>query len=353
MNWAKTIFYVFLAAIIIAALIFYRWIFHYLIAAWIFSYILEPAVNYLEHKRIPRWMSVLVVYLSVGGLIAWFTSRLIPELMTQANSLISLLGHKEEVNSDILLQLPFLKGLQDYAINLDAKIPGLNLSAQFANMMDRATDFMARLPKFLVDNYSTIIGAVSFVGMIPLISFFLLKDKFKIQKALFGLSSNRYFELTIIILGKINSTVGTYLRAMLLEVIAVSIMASSALSIVGVSNPVLIGITAGVANIIPYFGPFFGGTLAVISVFFEGGSILAMAYAALAMYLVQVVDNNIVYPVVVGTTINMHPLLVLLTVLAGGWYGGILWMLISVPMVFLIYTLVSVLYKNLKEYRII
>lgn len=353
MNWAKTGFYVLLAVIILAALIFYRWIFHYLIAAWIFSYILEPAVNFLEHKHIPRWISVLIVYLTIAGLIAWVTSRLIPVLMTQANNLIAILGNNEEVNSDILLQLPFLKSLQEFVINLDAKIPGLDLTNQFANLLGSIKDFMARLPKYLVDNYSTIIGAVSFVGMIPLIGFFLLKDKYKIQKALFGLSSNRYFELTIIIMGKINSTVGTYLRAMLLEVISVSIMASSALSIVGVSNPVLIGITAGVANIIPYFGPFFGGALAVISVLFEGGSIMAMIYAALAMYLVQLVDNNIVYPVVVGTTINMHPLLVLLTVLAGGWYGGILWMLISVPLVFLIYTLVNVLYKNLKEYRII
>jgi predicted PurR-regulated permease PerM len=189
--------------------------------------------------------------------------------------------------------------------------------------------------------------------MVPLISFFLLKDKHKIRKSILKLSSNRYFELSIILLGKIDKTVGTYLRAMLFEVIAVSIMASTALGIVGVSNPVLIGISAGVANIIPYFGPFFGGALAVVTVFFDGGAFLQMVYAALAMWLVQVIDNNIVYPVVVGTTINMHPLLVLLTVLAGGWYGGILWMLISVPLVYLIYSVISVLYINLKEYRII
>jgi predicted PurR-regulated permease PerM len=353
MNWARITFYVLLGAILIAALFFYRWIFHYLIAAWVFSHILDPTVNQLEHRRIPRWLSVLLVYLSVGGLIAWFTTRLIPDLLIQANNLISILSHNEEMSSDLLLKIPFLSGLHDFALDLDGKIPGLDLGMQFSTFLDNATDFMARLPKFLVDNYSTIIGAVSFVGMIPLISFFLLKDKHTIRKSLLRLSSNRYFELSIIIMEKINTTVGTYLRAMLFEVIAVSLMSSTALSIVGVSNPILIGITAGVANIIPYFGPFLGGSLAVLSVLFEGGSFLAMVYAALAMYLVQVVDNNIVYPVVIGTTINMHPLLVLLTVLAGGWYGGILWMLISVPLVFLIYTLVSVLCKNLKEYRII
>jgi len=353
MNWTKTIFYIIMAVVAVAALIFYRWVFPYLIAAWIFSYILDPAVSFMEHRRIPRWLSVLILYLSVLGIIAWFTSRLIPELMAQANNLIAILGHDDTMSTEILMQIPFLSGIYDFVLDLDAQIPGMNLGEQFTAGLDSATDFMARLPKFLVDHYSTIIGAVSFIGMIPLISFFLLKDKFKFRRSLLKLSSNRYFELVIIIMSKIDQTVGTYLRAMLFEVIAVSILATIALQIVGVSNPVLIGISAGVANIIPYFGPFFGGALAVATVFFDGGPFIQMIYAALAMYLTQVVDNNIVYPVVVGTTINMHPLLVLLTVLAGGWYGGILWMLISVPLVFLVYTLITVMYTNLKEYRII
>ncbi len=353
MNWTKSIFYILLAIVIVAGLIFYRWVFSYLIAAWIFSYILDPGVTWLEHRKIPRWLSVLLLYLSVIGIIAWFTSRLIPELMTQANSLITILGHDESMSGEILMQIPFLSGIYDFVLGLDAQIPGLDLGEQFTAALDNATDFMAKLPKFLVDHYSTIISAMSFIGMIPLISFFLLKDKFKFRRSLLKLSSNRFFELSIIIIGRIDKTVGTYLRAMVFEVIAVSILATIALQIVGVSNPVLIGISAGVANIIPYFGPFFGGALAVATVFFDGGPFIQMVYAALAMYLTQVVDNNLVYPVVVGTTINMHPLLVLLTVLAGGWYGGILWMLISVPLVFLVYTLITVLYTNLKEYRII
>lgn len=342
-----------MAIVLIAGLIFYRWIFSYLIASVIFSYILNPAVSFLERKHIPRWMGVLFLYLSVAGLIAWFTSRYIPDLIAQGNNLFALLSHEGGFDAETILGVPFIHGIYEYAQQLDANVPGLNVSAQMLSILDNATDFLVGLPKFLLDNYPSIIGAVSFIFTIPLISFFLLKDWYKIRKAFLGMASNRYFELGIILMNKIDHTVGTYLRAMLLEVIAVGIMASVALSIVGVSNPVLIGITAGVANIIPYFGPFFGGALAVFTVFFEGGPFISMVYAALAMYIVQVIDNNIVYPVVVGTTIDMHPLWVLLTVLAGGWYGGILWMLISVPLVFLIYQLVVVLYTNLKEFRII
>lgn len=353
MNWTKLAFNILLGALAVAGLIFYRWVFGYLIAAVIFTYILDPAVSRMENKRIPRWLGVVVLYLSIIGLIAWFTSRYIPELIVQGNSLLAILGHNETMSSEFLMQVPFISGIYQYTADLDAQIPSFELTQHFTEMLDAATEFLARLPKFLLDNYSSIIGAVSYVGMVPLISFFLLKDKHKIRKSFLKLSSNRYFELAIIILSKVDKTVGTYMRAMLFEVIAVSIMASAALSIVGVSNPVLIGISAGFANIIPYFGPFFGAALAVFTVFFDGGPLINMVYAALAMWLVQVVDNNIVYPVVVGTTINMHPLLVLLTVLAGGWYGGILWMLISVPLVYLIYSLISVLYINLKEYRII
>lgn len=353
MNWTKLAFNLVLALLVVAALVFYRWVFPYLIAAVVFTYILDPAVSWLEHKHLPRWLAVILLYLSVLGIIAWFTSRYIPELIAQGNSLLVILGHEETMSSAYLMQIPFISNIFSYTSGLDAQIQGLELSARFTGILDQATDFLARLPKFLLDNYSSIIGAISFLGMVPLISFFLLKDKHKIRKSILKLSSNRYFELSIILLGKIDKTVGTYLRAMLFEVIAVSIMASTALGIVGVSNPVLIGISAGVANIIPYFGPFFGGALAVVTVFFDGGAFLQMVYAALTMWLVQVIDNNIVYPVVVGTTINMHPLLVLLTVLAGGWYGGILWMLISVPLVYLIYSVISVLYINLKEYRII
>ncbi len=140
---------------------------------------------------------------------------------------------------------------------------------------------------------------------------------------------------------------------MLLELIAVAAMSSMALSIIRVPYPVLIGISAGVANIIPYFGPLFGGALAVLSVAFTGGSFINMVHAALAMYIVQLIDNNIVYPVVMGKSIQMHPLWVLLPVLAGGRYGGILWMLISVPLVFIVYQLTRALYTNLKSFRII
>lgn len=353
MNWNRIGFYLLLAVVILAALVFYRWVFSYLIASLLLSYILQPIVSYLQRWRIPRWAGVASLYLLLASLLAWVTAWLIPDLVSQANNLYLLLQHEEGLSVDTLLKIPFVHSISQYAQNIDSSFPGLGLQAQFFSILESSLQFLMGLPKLLLDNYGSIIGAVSFVFTIPLISFFLLKDWHKLRQSAMQLCSNRYFELSVILLNKVDEVVGSFLRAMLLEAIAVSIMASIALSIAGVSNPVLIGIFAGVANVIPYFGPFVGGALAVISVIFSGGSLVNMLYAALSMYIVQVIDNNVVYPVVVGKAMKMHPLWVLLTVLAGGWYGGILWMFISVPLAYMIYQMMSVLYRNLKDFKII
>ncbi len=353
MNWTKFIFYTFLIVVLVLGVFFYRWVFANLLYAMIFSYILDPFVAWFERRRFPRWLSVLSVYLIIVGVIAWFTSRFIPDLVQQGNYLFDFFTSGEQLSGQYIISLPFVHGIYEFLQNLDARIPGLTLAPKLMELLDSANSFLAALPKLLMDNYQNIISTISVIATIPLLSFFMLKDKYKLRKAAMELSNNRYFELCIIVLRKIDTTVGTFLRAMLFEVIAVGIMATIAFSIVGVKNPLLIGATAGVANIIPYFGPFLGGALAALSVLIDGGPLIMVVYAALAMYIVQVIDNNIVYPVVVGGTINMHPLLVLLTVIAGGWYGGIIWMLISVPLVYIVYSLTKVLYVNLKDFKII
>ncbi|MFA5484149.1 MAG: AI-2E family transporter, partial [Candidatus Cloacimonadaceae bacterium] len=107
-NWTKLIFNFLLIIVLIAGLIFYRWVFSYLLAAIVFTYILDPTVTWLESKRLPRWFAVLILYLSIIGILVWFTSRLIPELIAQGNSLLTILGHEGAMSADYLIQIPFI-----------------------------------------------------------------------------------------------------------------------------------------------------------------------------------------------------------------------------------------------------
>lgn len=353
MNWTKLAFILLILALIVLGLVFYRPIFTHLLFAVIFSYILDPLITRLEYHRVPRWLSVLLLYGVIAGLLAWFTIRLVPELVRQGNTLLALLQSSDKPVSQQILNLPFIRSINTFLLNVDSQIPSLNLSQKFVALIDTTKMQLGELPKLLIHNYQAVLSTVSFVATIPLISFFILKDKQALRKGILSLAPNRYFELILILLNKVDETVGRFLRAMLLEVISVSIMASIALSIVRVPYAILIGITAGVANIIPYFGPWLAATIAILTILVNGYPPIMILYVGLAMYLVQVVDNNFVYPVVVGKTIKMHPLIVLLTVIAGGWFGGIIWMLVSVPLVFMIYSLVKELYVNLRQFRLL
>ena len=92
----------------------------------------------------------------------------------------------------------------------------------------------------------------------------------------------------------------------------------------------IIGIIAGVLNIIPYFGPFFGMIPAFFVALFTGGFSLAVR-AVLGLFIVQQIDSNYIYPKIVGNTIGLHPLFVLLSVTFFGYLFGVAGMLLAVP----------------------
>ena len=352
-NYTKILFYLVLLTALGFGIWFYSYVFGYVIAALVLAYILDPLVNAVERLRFPRWLAVLSVYIVLAGLIALLVALFAPSLYDQGAQLISLLQEDRPGTTNPLVELPLLKDIHVVLMDLDARIPVLDLANEYVNFMDMVVEHLVELPKTIMQNYSTIIGAVSYVGMIPLICFFLLLDKVRFRKGILSLIPNRYFELTIILIGKTDETVGNFMRAMLFEVLAVALMVFVALSILNVPYAILIGVVAGVANIIPYFGPFIGGCVAVLSSLIAGQPTIMILWVALAMYLVQLVDNNLVYPVLVGKTIDMHPLIVLLTVLAGGWFGSLVWMLISVPLLYITYTMIRETYLNFKMFKLL
>lgn len=353
MNWTRIFFILLIIVVILFCLFFYSPVLAYLLLSIVFSYILDPVITWMEFRRIPRWLSVLLVYIVIAGLIAWLSATYIPKLIDQGNQLIALMAKTNKPLNETILGLPFIHTIQEYLGFIDNRIPQMDLEVQFTGLIETGLTRLGEIPGVLVRNFQAILSAIAVVFMIPIFSFFLLKDSRKMRRALVSLAPNKYFELILILLRKVDENVGNYLRAIVLEMLSVGIMATIALSIVGVPYAILIGIIAGITNIIPYVGPWMGGIIAALAILITGNPPIMIIWMALAMFLVQALDNYFVYPTVVGKMIRMHPLVVLLTVFAGGYFGGVIWMLISVPLVYMIYSLVKALYLNLKQFRLL
>lgn len=132
-------------------------------------------------------------------------------------------------------------------------------------------------------------------------------------------------------LNDINKVLSAFIRGALLDALIIAILSSIVLSIIGLDFAVFIGCFAGVANVIPYFGPFLGMVPAFIVGAFTDGLTQGIL-AVLILLLVQQIDCNIIYPRIVGSTTGLHPLFVLLAVSVAGYYGGILGMILAVPL---------------------
>jgi predicted PurR-regulated permease PerM len=166
---------------------------------------------------------------------------------------------------------------------------------------------------------------------------------------------NRYFEMFILLFHKISKTVEHFIRGQLIDASAVGIMTMVGLAILGIPNFLLIGIIAGLGNIIPYLGPVIGFLPAffLMMVSPEGLTVLGLAKIGGLFVVVQFIESNFIYPVAVGKSVDLHPLLVILGITVGGSLGGVIGMLIAVPLISILKVTIEVLFTYLRQYSIL
>lgn len=352
-NYPRVAFYFLIISLFILGIIFYQSIFAYVLSSLFFAYLLNPIVFSLEKAHVPRIIGIGIVYFFIIGIIIGIALFVIPPLIKQANELVNTISVYVKNIDSIQQKIPYIDKVTDFFNSLQAKFPFLTFQKDLANFGSKILDQVHNLPSILFDFVKNLVSIVALLVTIPIVGFFILNDKEKFMKAFFAFVPNKYFELTVLLMRKLDDVAGTYLRALMIEISIVSVLSSIALVIVGVPYALLIGIIAGFANAIPYFGPSIGVILAIVSVIINSQPMSIAVYAIIGLYLVQAIDNNIVYPIVIGKNTEMHPLIIMLTVIAGGYAWGVLGMFLSVPIVFLVKEIMIVLYKNLKDFEII
>lgn len=210
-------------------------------------------------------------------------------------------------------------------------------------LSEKLVEFTNTLMSWIGDNvnatsvisfFTNIGGGVidTVIGII--ISIYLMKDKQffiglwrKVLHLTLPQKSNAVLTET---LSEINGVLSKFIRGALLDALIIAILSSIGLSVMGLEAAVFIGIFAGIANVIPYFGPALGMIPAFLMGFCTDGfwhGVLAVAI----LIVIQQIDANIIYPKIVGSSTGLHPLMVLLAVSIFGYFGGILGMLLAVP----------------------
>jgi len=213
--------------------------------------------------------------------------------------------------------------------------------------------FISGLTSSVFSIIGSMVSIVTTLIIIPFATFFFLKDGRHIKKSLISMIPNRYFEMTLNLLYKTDQQLGGYLRGQFFDAMIIGILAIIALWILKVPYFILIGVFAGLTNMIPYVGPLTGAVTAIIVVLITGGGSHQIVFVAIAFAIIQLLDNVLVQPLVVAKTVNLHPLLIIFAVIIGGQFFGILGMILAVPVTGMIKVLVNEFYISIRKYRII
>lgn len=313
-----------------------------LIAGFLF-YLLNPIVRLLERIRVKRIYGISLVMILLIGVVVLTVLLGIPMLVEQTSLLIA--GIPEFINE---LDFYFHKLAEEpYMAQVDFDTILMNIDVWLRNLGSN-----------LLSGVMTSVGSViqsltDFLFMfitIPVILFYMLYDGHKFPKYIENVSPEKYKKYSKELVLKINDTIASYISGKGMASLLVGVILFIMYTLGSIPYAFLLSVFAAITNFIPYVGPYLGAAPAIVVGLIDspGKALLAAVF----VLIVQQLDGNLFTPFLVGKSLSIHPLTVILILLASANIAGLLGMLIGVPVFAIIKTVVVYILKINKEKKI-
>lgn len=291
-----------------------------LLIAWL----CDPIVKFLQSKKIPRFAGCIIVYLFLIGIIFMFLYLFLPTFVRQ-------IGDFAGTIPDILADLKVFgnRFFDTFATDgIDVKSIQTQVYTAIENF---ALGLTTNLPNTIINITKSIISSsVNFVlGL--MIGFYMLFDFDKINSTVLSHMplkwKDNYAELTT----RINTSLRNYVQGVFLVMFLVFITQSIGLTLAGLEAPLLFAVFCAVTDIIPYFGPYIGAIPAVLVGFTISPSV--GIFCIISIVIVQLLENNFYQPLIMGHTMQLHPVIIIISLLIFQHFFGIIGMVVATPVV--------------------
>ena len=317
LSGVSKVFILLIPILIIAAFVaFFTDVFIALIICLLFALVLNPFVDFLQGFVINRSLSILIVYAIIGVLVYSVVNLFVPSIVEQSDSLQK--SYKEFRVSEKLKDTE--KWIEKNVPYIKKGDVGKEVETAVKSSFSKAQDFI-----------SGVVSTILYIVIIPFITFFILRDRQKLKNGLIGLVPNRYFEMTINILDKIEKQLANYVRAWLLDALILGLIAFIGLSVLGVSNAIIIGMVAGAGHLIPYAGPIVGGIPAILISVIQYGDFHMVLPIVILFTIIYVLDASFIQPYLFSKGAEMNPIVIIALILIGNQILGAFGALIAIP----------------------
>lgn len=312
------------------------------------AYLLEPIVAYMENRGLPRVYSILLLYIVIFFLMYQAGDKLLPPLIGEIKDLPQSIGQEEKINNVKDQVKTFIRSnfpiIQDEQIDRSFE----ELRNWFQDLVSKASTRLLEIISFAQGILSLLIQII----MIPLIAFFLLKDGPTLKRAVVNLIPNKFFEMSLHLLYKTDQQIGKYLRGQILDNFILAILYSIGFYFMDIPYFIIFGAFSGIANVVPYIGPLIGIIPPLIVSIMGKGSLEVIPWIILIFIVIQIIDVTLVQPTVVAKSVDLHPLIVIFAVLAGGILLGVIGMLFAVLLAGVIKVIITEIAWSIRNYHL-
>lgn len=299
--------------------------FYTIIISAILAYLFNPIINYLEKYNISRGIGILILYIVILGSITVISFSIIPRIVKEIREFLIISPNYFKKFSNFFNELYI-----EYYKNIG------NISSILQSIEQMILDNISRLQNIITTNISKFFEGIiqlfsKFVSLIliPILTFYFLRDKDHFKNRLYlTVPKKRRREVKELAL-EIDRALSQFIRGRLILAIYVGIATTILLLILGIDFAIVIGLITGIADIIPYFGPFLAFVPAVIFAFLN--SPIKALWVGIMFIGIQWIENNVLAPKVIGDSTGIHPITVLLSLIIGGGMFGVMGMIFSVP----------------------
>jgi predicted PurR-regulated permease PerM len=300
------------------------------IVSLVFAYMLDPVVDLFQKWKIPRWISSLVIILLFLAGITLILFFIIPIAFRQFEGAMETLSKVTYEYQNAFWSSKLIKLLESYGVSID------ELRASVASQLTpRFEDIIKTVVNLLGQLMSSITGFLTqifYIILIPFLTFYFLTDFPKISHRFKLLFPRKMRDRVEEYMSRADDLIGHYLRGALLVALLQGIIIGVVFSIAGIKYAFLLGLLAGIFDLVPYFGLFAIMVLsAVIALFSDPPVLMKLSIAVASISLLHMAEVTFLSPKIIGSKVGLHPLMIILSLLVFMYFLGFVGLLIAVP----------------------
>ena len=339
------IFMLVLVAVVYGLSVFYANVMAPIFIAAFVAYLMNPLVNALESRKVPRSVGSLLILFLIFGVMVWAAIRLFPYLYDQ------LIGLVQQVPSLIdslskKIGMTLRETLKEYGIRdngaVDQALKGFNIVEQGITRLQIAAQSVVNMSAGLM---GSLLGLV----LVPVLAFYFVAEKARIIQSIRRVTPRDLRPYGIRVAKIVDETLTNVIRGHVKVALTLACLYSIGFSVIGLSAGVAIGIAAGICRVIPYLDVLVGLTLGVTYIFTQQLPTITVFWLVGVIGTVQILDGVLITPRLIGSKVGLHPMVVILTVMASGAQFGFWGVLLAIPgaaLVKALYKLVLPVYRD-------